>query len=165
MKKRQVRRSLTQSSPAMITDGLPASSIEQKKIDQTFRLMNKAGIIAKQTPEWEENHATGMFFLNDQAVKRGKRPFGFAYWHCQEEGCHKGSRELWIGYDVLMDFNFAPIQSRETVAKTICKCLVKAGVPHVRIGSWKILVVQHADPTSAKSSMEFLALEPTGRVI
>ncbi len=160
MKEKEVRRAVR---PA---HDLPPMSIERKKIDHAFRLLNKAGLIAKQTYEWAETCATGMLILDDKVVYRGKRPFGFAYWH-RGDG---ESSERWIGYGVLMDCNLAPIQSDQTVAKTVCECLVKAGVRHVRVGDRKILVLQgsamqHADPTSAQTSKEFLALEPTGRVI
>jgi hypothetical protein len=171
MTKKKSDRSVKTSLPTRSARILPCQSKTTKspfeqKIDRAFRLMRTAGLIAKQTSEWAETCATGMLILDDKVVYRGKRPFGFAYWHRQDDE----DSEVWIGHGVLTDCNLAPIQSDQAVAKTICECLVKAGVPHVRIGDWKILVLQssamqHADPTSAQASMEFLALEPTGRVI
>src|SRR5258708_31218555 len=138
MKNEAFRNYLRQLSPAAASQVVQSRSIEEKKIQHAFRLMNKAGLSAKQTSEWEETCATGMLILDDKAVFRGKRPFGFAYWHRQD----REDSEVWIGHGVLMDCNLAPIQSDETVAKTICECLVKAGVPHARIGESKILVLQ-----------------------
>lgn len=115
------------NQPARSAAGKP---LEKELLNVAFSLMTAAGLIARQNYTCCKLCATvSLSVLAAQAVMRGERCLGFAYYHEGDEKLRRSGENFWIGYGPSMDEELTILRSFDETAETVCQCLEKAGVP------------------------------------
>jgi hypothetical protein len=106
--------------------------VNKTKINKAFRLMRKAGLIAKQN-YWCCQGCAGCAITNEavQLLTAGKTVKGCCFYHKQDEDDRKEGYDFHLAYGTMQSSSLGQIgTSNEEIGQIVAQCLREAEVPY-----------------------------------